>query len=87
MTNEIIVDDEIIQRIVTSESANIHDLEYAFKRAYIGELIRCKDCKYCDLNVPFEFSENVVKHLNLCRETDWTVDKYDYCSKAERKEQ
>lgn len=65
----------------------VGDDEYTGKieRVYgiSGELIRCKDCKY------FHLYEVKSVTLTLCernRMTVFTMEKDDYCSRAERKE-
>ena len=46
----------------------------------------CKDCKHCELDIPFVFSEKdeIIKH-DVCRLIGYIVNKNDYCSRFEEK--
>ena len=46
----------------------------------------CKDCKHCELDIPFVFAEKdeVVKR-SVCRLIGYIVNKNDYCSRWEAK--
>lgn len=53
-----------------------------------GILIRCKDCRYCDINITISKSvTGEVLDVNECIRFHKYVDEDDYCSFAERKEQ
>ena len=63
------------------------DRGYYATGCYVGELIRCKDCKYYEPDL-FANPWGVCFHWEwIVNDTGHTVDENGYCYRAERKEE
>ena len=62
-----------------------YDDKKVFSKAYHGELIRCKDCKYFVEDIKYEGLRALFDMV--CAVTGLPVCSTDYCSRAERKEE
>lgn len=51
----------------------------------VRDLVRCKDCRYGDMNVTISKSEDRSVEINICSKYDKTVTESWYCADGKRR--